>query len=102
MELRLLGLVDSTKIKFGLENYYLKRYELYRKVNIFNETIYSFCMEWFPIHYSVHEEKDYNPEGTAVIEIDVNSGRFNSVIFVGGKSFVKGNTFTSLETTNLI
>jgi hypothetical protein len=102
MELRLMSLVDSTKIKFGLENYYLKRYELYRKVNIFNETIYTFCMEWFPNHHGKHEDEDYNPEGTAVIEIDVNSGRYNSVIFVGGISFAKGNIFTSLEKNSLI
>jgi len=102
MELRLMKLVDSTRIKLGLENYYLKTYNLHRKVNIFNETVYSFCMEWYPNHITEQDDEDYNPEGTAVIEIDVNSGRYNSVIFVGGKSFTNRNTFDTLNKNSLI
>src|SRR5699024_10086347 len=80
-------LIHFTKQKFGLDHYYLKNNELYRQVNIFNETDYILSMEWFPNHIPDREDDGSNLDGVAVIEIDVHRMQFRCVIFVGEKSF---------------
>ncbi|SIQ78336.1 hypothetical protein SAMN05421578_10433 [Paenibacillus macquariensis] len=102
VNVRLKALTDSTKQKFGLDNYYLHRHTFYRKLNIFNETEYTLCMEWFPTHITEQEDEDLNPEGTAVININVNNGMYESVIFVGGKSYASGNTFKDLGKIEIV
>ncbi|MCH1625266.1 hypothetical protein [Fredinandcohnia quinoae] len=92
MDSRLQSLIDCSRVKFGLENYFLKRHELYREVNLFNETLYTFCMEWFPNGVE-HEDEDTNPEGTAVIELNLKKDQYERVIFVGGKSYANGVRF---------
>lgn len=101
MDRRIKELIDLTKTKFGLDNYYLHRYRLYRNVNILNETVYTLCMEWFPNHLTKPED-DSNPEGTAVIDINVNNHKLESIIFVGGKSYANGITFCELNTNDII
>jgi len=96
-------LIDFTKEKFGLGNYYLEQHSIYRNVNIFNITVYTLCMEWFPNHVAEQEDDDSNPEGTAVIEINVNTRKFERAIFVMGKTYAKdGITFVNLDTNNII
>nr|WP_309100526.1 hypothetical protein [Fredinandcohnia onubensis] len=87
MDKRNQELVDFTREKFGLWDYYLETYSFHRSVNIFNETVYTMSMEWFPNHCVGQEYEDENPNGTAVITIDVNSRSFESVIFVMGQTF---------------
>ncbi|QLI79100.1 hypothetical protein [Bacillus pumilus] len=85
-------LIDQTKAKFGLDLYDLKRHSFYRYVNMFNETIYTLNMEWFPSHEP--EDDDVNPDGTAVIEVNLNTGQIESVIFVMDKTYAQhGVTF---------
>ena len=92
MDTRLKALIDLTHAKFGLQNYYLESQQLYRRVNLFNDTEYILSMEWVP-NQSVAHAEDENPEGTAVIEIDVTTQKVKSVIFVNDKSFADGVTF---------
>ena len=84
MDSRIQELIDMTTNKFGLHHYYLQRHSFRRDVNIFNETVYRFGMEWFPNHITEQEDDDSNPEGTAVIEVNLNTGKFESAIFVMG------------------
>ncbi|RDW17267.1 hypothetical protein [Oceanobacillus chungangensis] len=102
MDTRIKELIDSTKLKFGLDNYYLARQSLKRNVNIFNETTYTLNMEWFPNHEKQTEDEDSNPEGTAVIDIELNSLMIESVIFVGGKSFANGIKFNKYDREEII
>jgi len=103
MDPRIQELIDVTKTKFGLDSYYLQRHSLYRKVNILNETVYTLCMEWFPNHAIKQEDDDSNPDGTAVIELNVNSGKFESVIFVMGKTYAEdGVSFAGLDLNDII
>ena len=100
---RIQELIDFTKEKFGLENYYLERHSLSRNVTIFNETVYTLCMEWFPNHVTEQDEDGSNPDGTAVIEINVNTRKLESAIFVMGKTYAKdGITFANLDTKTII
>ena len=46
-------------------------------------------MEWFPNHVQDYYNDDTNPDGTAVIEVDVHSKQFLSAIFVKGKTFAE-------------
>ncbi|MGM7724114.1 hypothetical protein [Metabacillus sp. Hm71] len=103
MDRRIKELVDLTKKKFGLDNYYLKQHSFYRNVNIFNKTIYTLCMEWFPNHIIEQEDDESNPEGAAVIEINLHTRKFERVIFVMGKTYAKdGITFANLNLNNMI
>ncbi len=94
MDLRVQELIDITKTKFGLNNYYLQEHRFYRSVNSFNETIYTLSLEWFPNH-AVPEEDGSNPDGTASIEINLKSRKFERVIFVMGKSYSEGGIMFS-------
>ncbi|PWA11156.1 hypothetical protein DCC39_09975 [Pueribacillus theae] len=102
MDTRIKELIDFTKTKFGLGNYYLHTYELCRDVNIFNETIYTLSMEWFPNHITEQEDEDLNPDGTAAIDITINTRQFKSVIFVGDKSYTNKNTFKNYNKNDII
>ncbi len=103
MDRRITELVNLTKVKFGLDNYYLERHGLSRNVNIFNETIYTLSMEWFPNAVTVPEDDDSNPEGAAVIDINVNTRKFESVIFTMGKTYAtNGVTFATSDRNDII
>src|SRR5699024_11216328 len=102
MDRRIKELIEETKTKFGLTAYKLKRYGLHRNVNIFNETVYTLSMEWFP--EGVEEPSDEsNPKGAAVIEVRVPSRQVASAIFVKGKTYAKnGINFAGLDTGDII
>ncbi|WP_347488022.1 hypothetical protein [Desulfoscipio sp. XC116] len=102
MDIRIKELIDLTKAKFGLDDYYLHTHRLRRSINIYNNPVYTLCMEWFPGHATKQENDDYNPAGTAVVDIDINSRQFKSIIFVGGKSFANGIVFPNSNTNALI
>lgn len=100
MDKRIQELIEVTKARFGLKNYYLQRHSFSRNVNIFNKTVYTFCMEWFPNHITSEEDDGSNPEGTASIEINLNNDTFVSAIFVMGKSYAEdGVTFANHNST---
>lgn len=103
MDIRIQELIDLTKEKFGLDPYYLGRSQIYRMINIFNETVYTLCMEWFPNHVTEQEEDGSNPEGTAVIEINMGNRKFERAIFVMGKTYVtNGITFDKPHKNEII
>src|SRR5690625_5397704 len=95
-------LIHFTKQKFGLDDYYLKDDKLYRHVNMFNETVYILSMEWFPNHMKEREEDGSNPEGVAVIDIEIDSKKVQSAIFVGGESFANGKSFYNQDVKDII
>lgn len=88
MDTRVKEIVDSTKDKFGLADYYLKTYDFNRKLTVYNETIYSLTMEWFPNH-AKQDDEDLNPAGTAVIEVNIETRQPIGVIFVMGVTYAK-------------
>ncbi|MCC9090311.1 hypothetical protein [Bacillus pumilus] len=89
MNANIQQLIDQTRMKFGLDHYHLKRHGFYRYVNMFNETIYKLNMEWFPPYETEPEDDDLNPDGTAVIEVNLNTGQVESAVFVMGKTYAK-------------
>ena len=102
MDIRIRQLIESVKGKYGLNNYNLKRHHFYDEVNGMNETSYILCMEWFPNEVDAVEDEGLNPEGTAVIETDVNSGEMKRLIFVGGKSYADPPILTNSGTNTVI
>ncbi|MED1863819.1 hypothetical protein P4V41_10180 [Fictibacillus nanhaiensis] len=93
MDSRIQAFVDQAQITFGLVNYYLHHHSLWRNVNHFNETSYTLCLEWFP-NGTESDEDGSNPEGTASIEYNVNTGKLNNAIFVMGETYAQdGITF---------
>ncbi|WP_062105520.1 hypothetical protein [Bacillus niameyensis] len=103
MDTRMVELINLSKAKFGLSNYYLHRHSFYRNVDIFNKTNYILSMEWFPNDVTEQVDEDTNPDGTAFIEINVNSCKFESAIFVMGKTYAEdGITFANSDTNDII
>lgn len=96
MDFRMQELVEFTQKKFGLSNYYLHEQQFYRSVDIFNKTIYTLSMEWFP-NDAVQDDDGLNPEGTVSFEINLKSRKFER-IFVKGKPYAEdGITFSNLN-----
>ncbi|MUK90338.1 hypothetical protein GMD78_18350 [Ornithinibacillus sp. L9] len=102
MDIRIKEIIDTTKNRFGLDNYYLRNYSLHREVTIHSKTVYTMSMEWFPNHVTEQEEDGTNPEGTAVIEIGVENQQIISIIFVGGQTFAIGNSFVNYNRNDII
>ncbi|MDQ0340513.1 hypothetical protein J2S00_003328 [Caldalkalibacillus uzonensis] len=102
MDARIKALIDFTQSKFGLDNYRLHTHKLYRRVHLFNDTVYTLSMEWFPAHVEGRNNDGSNPDGTAVIDVDVHTRQFERVIFVGGKSYSKGIRFGHFNTDDII
>ncbi|GLF92247.1 hypothetical protein Saga11_35060 [Bacillus safensis] len=96
MNANIQQLIDQTRMKFGLDLYHLKRHSFHRYVNMFNETVYTLNMEWFPSHEAETGDDDLNPDGTVVIDVNFNTGKVESVIFVMDKTYAQnGITFKS-------
>ncbi|AWE07813.1 hypothetical protein DCE79_10640 [Lysinibacillus sp. 2017] len=93
MDKRIEELVNFTKEKYCLHEYYLHTFDIYRSTTIFKDTVYTLSMEWFPNHIKNWDDETYNPEGTACIELDIHSRRTKRVIFSKGISTVDGMTF---------
>lgn len=103
MDQRIQELITLTKEKFGLEDYYLERHSLFRNVNLFHDTSYTLSMEWFPNHNTEQEDDELNPDGTAVIDIDVNSRKYKSAIFVSDQTYAKnGVVFANQDKRDII
>lgn len=88
MDKRIKDLVEFTKGKFGLNQYYLHSWDIQRSITLLNETVYTLSMEWFPNHIQDWDDETSNPDGTACIEIDIHSRKTQRIIFVGGISYV--------------
>lgn len=103
MEPRLSVLIDFIREKFGLEQYNLHQHRFSRTIDLFKNTNYTLCTEWYPNHIDeLVVEEEINPEGTAVIEIDITNYQIKSAIFVGERSFSNQNTFLGLNTSEII
>lgn len=102
MDERIKELVDTTREKYGLTEYYLQNWDINRSTTIFNETVYTLSMEWFPNSMKGWEDEEHNPEGTASIEINIHSRNVKSVIFVGGISYADGMTFDLTKKSEII
>ncbi len=101
MDTRVQELVEYTKQKFGLNQYYLQNYYFNRTVNSFNETVYTLAMEFFPNH-AEKDDDDSNPDGTVCIEINIKNQKFTSVIFVMGKSYTENGVVFNGELEEII
>ncbi|MCY7483705.1 hypothetical protein [Paenibacillus alvei] len=102
-EINIQEIIDATQHTFGLEDYQLHTHELYREVNLFYETVYSLSMEWYPpLQMMGSVEEGLNPEGTAVIQYDLASRQYTSVIFVQGKSYANSPTYPNIGLDEVI
>ncbi|WP_062353528.1 hypothetical protein [Bacillus kwashiorkori] len=81
-------IINHTKTRLGLHDYYLHNYSFNRKLNFEKKTFYTITMEWYPTQITKIEE-DLNPKGTAVVEVDLTTNKFLSIIFVKGKTYAK-------------
>jgi len=93
MDKRLQKIVDDVKVKFGLDAYKLATHSIHKERNSLGEAYYKFNMEFFPNMISGKYEEDINPEGTAIVEYNIQDEIIESVIFVEGKSFATKTHF---------
>lgn len=100
MDSRIEKLIQLTKEKWGLNEYYLHSHSIDQRVTSFNDTYYTLSMEWFPNGAEI--EEGLNPDGTASISLNIHSGKYESIIFVGGVSYAAGVCFQDDETHDII
>ncbi|MGY0693399.1 hypothetical protein ACW2QC_11485 [Virgibacillus sp. FSP13] len=101
MNERIKELSAYTSEKFGLENYHLKRHHIFYETNNLNQTTYLLSMEWFP-NDSQQVDEDYNPPGTAVIDMDIHTKAIKRIVFVHEKSFAVNGVFPTPDEENVI
>ena len=93
MDHRIEELIEFTREKYGLNQYYLQGWDISRETTIYDETVYRLRMEWFPNHIQDWDDEESNPEGTASVEIDIHSRKLKRAIFVGGISYSESMIF---------
>ena len=87
MDKRLQNIADDIKVKYGLDEYKLETYSKHKERNSIGEAYYKFDMEFFPNVIVGEYEEDLNPEGTAVVDYNIQKDIIESVVFVEDKSF---------------
>ncbi len=98
---QLQNIIDYTREKSGLNDYYLKRHHFFREITNFNETAYILNMEWFP-NNSAQSDDDYNPPGTAVIDINFHTKALKRIIFVEDVSYADSSLYPTSEKESAI
>ncbi|MFD2706330.1 hypothetical protein [Salibacterium lacus] len=102
MDERIEPLIKYTKTTLGLGQYHLLTSDIRRSATIFNETMYELSMEWLSPHVKERDEDGLNPNGTAVVGINIHTQRFHSIIFTGGTSYADGYRFKKAGTRDII
>ncbi|MFC3041197.1 hypothetical protein ACFOGI_13190 [Virgibacillus xinjiangensis] len=101
MDEQLQDLVNRTADRLGLQQYELARHSIFRQTNTFHETVYILNMEWFPNHVQESGE-NFNPAGTAVVEVDIHSHQVRQLIFSEGVTFEENKNLPSSDKEDAI
>ena len=93
MDDRLKKIIDQTSLKFGLEEYRLETWHFLKRLSEKGSRIYSVNMEWLPKDALELTEEDASPVGSVAIEYVLGENRYESIIFVQGKSYSTKSLF---------
>lgn len=85
-------IANKLQQEYGLEQYVLKREHIFSETTQENQTNYILSLEWFPVHQS-EENEEYNPEGTAVLEVNLHTNELKQLIFVNDVSYATEGIF---------
>lgn len=97
MDERLQELIDDAKVTYGLDTYYLKDHHIFERKN----NHFTFSMEWLPDHTEPTADGN-NPDGTAIIDIDIATKALKSIIFINEKTFAKDGVLPTKDKDNLL
>ncbi|WP_026907861.1 hypothetical protein [Paucisalibacillus globulus] len=96
------SIADNLQKEFGLDNYILKRNTFFSENSFESETSYILTLEWFPVEQAEEENEDFNPDGSAVVDIDLHTGKLKQIIFVNGISHAQEGTFPNPDIEHVI
>lgn len=94
-------IAETVQEKYGLDHYVLKRNHIYMEKSLDSRTNYILSLELFPKEHA-EGDGDYNPAGTAVIEMNLHTKELKQIIFVNNVSFASGDGFPSPEIEDVI
>ncbi|WP_339212924.1 hypothetical protein [Ornithinibacillus sp. FSL M8-0202] len=94
-------IANKLQQEYGLEQYVLKREHIFSETTQENQTNYILSLEWFPVHQS-EENEEYNPEGTAVLEVNLHTNELKQLIFVNDVSYATEGIFPAPEIESVI
>lgn len=101
MEEQVEAFVHNVQERFGLEHYALQRHHYFYEING-GQTSYLLSMEWFPNDHGEVDE-DFNPDGTASIDVDIHTGQVKRIIFVQETSLAVGGDYPQeMDTESVI
>ncbi|HAM80840.1 hypothetical protein [Ornithinibacillus bavariensis] len=86
----------------GLDHYVLERSHIFSETNLNNRTSYILSLELFPTEEASEEHEDFNPTGTASLDIDFHTNKLRRIIFVNGVSFANEHSLPTPEIENVI
>lgn len=96
-------IIEATKKRLSLSNYYLKRKSLYSEPTHLNETIYLLNMEWFPNIIDLEQlDEDLNPPGTVSVDVNVQTLEIRSIIFVEDISYAQEPSYPTQDKQTVI
>lgn len=94
-------IANKLQQEYGLEQYVLKREHIFSETTQDNQTNYILSLEWFPVHQS-EENEEYNPDGTAVLEVNLHTTELKQLIFVNDVSYATEGTYPTPEMESVI
>ncbi|GGJ53718.1 hypothetical protein [Virgibacillus salexigens] len=93
-------LISHTAERLGLHTYYLKHHYFTKQKNAIGEIQYELTMEWFPNDHTDHQEDELNPPGTAVVDVDIHTGKIQTIIFVEGTSYSTSESLANIASNS--
>jgi hypothetical protein len=101
LDARLRRLAEWSRETVGLEAYGLHEAHLYMERRL-EGLCPVFSMEWVPVGVQAGREEGVLPEGTAVVEVELQSGRLIRLMFVGGRTFADKLRFNKEDVQGII
>ena len=101
LDARLRRVAEWSRETVGLEAYGLHEVHLYMERRL-GVRCPVFSMEWVPVGVQAGREEGVLPEGTAVVEVELQSGRLIRLMFVGGRTFADKLRFNKEDVQGII
>ncbi|MEN2767148.1 hypothetical protein [Ornithinibacillus xuwenensis] len=102
MNENILTIAENIQQDYGLNDYVLKRNTIYSETTLANQTSYILSLEWVPSSLVVEDADDYNPSGSAILEIDLHTQGLKRINFVQDTSYANEEVFPSPQIENVI
>ncbi|WP_010097757.1 hypothetical protein [Ornithinibacillus scapharcae] len=94
-------IVDDIQKKYGLDHYVLHNHHIYAETNVSNKTDYILSLEFLPSEQEI-KEGEYNPSGTAIIDMNLHTKDLKQITFLNNVSNATEGIFPQQDMDQII